>query len=76
MTEPIDDETARGREKKLEDLTVDPRHEDKDEPGGDGENGTQTETVPGVEGPEGVPDLGVPDDPGTGGPGEEGDADA
>ncbi|WP_313408756.1 hypothetical protein [Aeromicrobium sp.] len=68
MTEPIDDETARGREKKLEDLAVDPRHGEKDEPGGDGEHGTETETIPGVEGPEGVPDLGVPDDPGTGGP--------
>lgn len=76
MTEPIDDETTRGREYKLEDLTSDPRHEAKDEPGGNGENGTQTETVPGVEGPEGVPDLGVPDDPGTGGPGDEGDQDA
>lgn len=73
MTEPIDHETEKGREHKLEDLTVDPRHEAKDEPGGHGEHGTGTgtETVPGVDGPEGVPDLGVPDDPGTGGPGEE-----
>lgn len=69
MTEPIDHETEKDREPQVEDLTVDPRHEAKDEPGGNGEHGTGTETVPGVDGPEGVPDLGVPDDPGTGGPG-------
>lgn len=71
MTEPIDHETEKGREPRAEDLTVDPRHEAKDEPGGNGEHGTGTETVPGVGGPEGVPDLGVPDDPGTGGPGDD-----
>jgi len=55
-----------------DDLTVDPKHEQADEPGGNEQEGG-TETVPGV-GADGVPDLPVTDDPGTGGPGED-DAD-
>jgi hypothetical protein len=59
-----------------DDLTVDPQHEGVDEPGGaapdDAGQQGGAETVPGVEGPEGVPDLPTTDDPGTGGPGDEG----
>ena len=53
-----------------DDLTVDPQHDRTTEPGGD-EQEEGTETVPGVHGDDGVPDLPVPDDPGTGGPGDE-----
>lgn len=49
-----------------DDLTVDPKHDEAGEPGGD-EKKSGSETVPGVTGPEGVPDLPVTDDPGTGG---------
>lgn len=64
--------TAEGRAEKLADLTVDPHHDRLEEPGGQGED-EGSETVPGVEGPQGAPDLPVPDDPGTGGPGEADD---
>lgn len=65
-------ETTEGRAAKLADLTVDPQHDRLGEPGGENEDG-DPESVPGVEGPEGVPDLPVPDDPGTGGPGTDDD---
>lgn len=50
--------------------SVDPKHDRTDEPGGD-EQESGSPTVPGIEGPEGVPDLPVPDDPGTGGPDDD-----
>ncbi|MBC9226574.1 hypothetical protein GL325_09585 [Aeromicrobium sp. 636] len=52
-----------------DDLTVDPQHEQVGEPGGGDPDGGAS-TVPGV-GADGVPDLPVTDDPGTGGPGED-----
>ncbi|SKB09102.1 hypothetical protein [Aeromicrobium choanae] len=68
---PANGDQAEGKADKLaDDLTVDPQHQNVSEPGGD-EQEAGTETVPGVEGPEGVPDLPVTDDPGTGGPGDD-----
>lgn len=64
------DQTEGKADKLADDLTVDPQHEGVSEPGGD-EQEAGTETVPGVEGPEGVPDLPVTDDPGTGGPDDD-----
>lgn len=72
---PKTGDQAEGKAAKLADeLTVDPQHASVSEPGGD-EQEAGTEAVPGVEGPAGVPDLPTPDDPGTGGPGDEGEDD-